>query len=46
MAAALKAKGYHYQFTFARDAGHVDGKVVGQTLPDALLWLWQGYPVK
>jgi len=46
MAAALKAKGYHYQFTFARAAGHVDGKVVGQTLPEALLWLWQGYPVK
>jgi iron(III)-enterobactin esterase len=46
MAAALKAKGYHYQYTFAKAAGHVDGKVVGQTLPEALLWLWQGYPVK
>jgi enterochelin esterase-like enzyme len=46
MAAALKAKGYHYQYVFAKDAGHVDGKVVGQTLPDALVWLWQGYPVK
>lgn len=44
MAAALKAKGYHYQYVFAKDAGHVDGRVVGQTLPNALLWLWQGYP--
>jgi enterochelin esterase-like enzyme len=46
MAAALKAKGYHYRYVFAKSAGHVDGKVVGQTLPEALLWLWKGYPVK
>jgi iron(III)-enterobactin esterase len=46
MAAALKAKGYHYQYVFCAAAGHVDPKAVGQTLPDALLWLWQGYPVK
>lgn len=43
MAAALKAKGYHYQFVYAMGAGHVDGKVVNQTLPAALEWLWQGY---
>ena len=24
----------------------VDRKAVGQTLPEALLWLWHGYPVK
>ncbi len=46
MAAALKAKGYHYRYEFAQGAGHVDGKVVKQTLPEALLWLWRGYPVK
>jgi iron(III)-enterobactin esterase len=46
MAAALKAKGYHYQYVFCLDAGHVDRNAVGQTLPEALLWLWQGYPVK
>ena len=46
MAAVLKAKGYHYQFVFCEGAGHVDGRAVGQTLPEALLWLWQGYPVK
>ena len=44
MAAALKAKGYHYRYVFAKDAGHTDGKVTRQTLPEALEWLWQGYP--
>ena len=45
MAAALKAKGYHYRFVFGTGGvGHVDGGIIGQTLPDALLWLWRGYP--
>ena len=43
MAAALKAKGYHYRYVYAKAAGHTDGKVTRQTLPDALEWLWQGY---
>lgn len=42
-AAVLKAKRYHYQYVFARDAGHVDGRVVRQTLPQALEWVWKGY---
>ena len=46
MAAALKAKGYHYRYVFSAGAGHVDRKVVNQTLPEALLWLWQGYAAK
>jgi enterochelin esterase family protein len=46
MAAALKAKGYHYQFVFAKGAKHVDPRVVKQTLPEALEWLWQGYSGK
>jgi enterochelin esterase family protein len=46
MAATLKAKGYHYQYTFAENAGHTDRSVHAYTLPEALLWLWQGYPVK
>jgi enterochelin esterase-like enzyme len=45
MAASLKAKGYHYHFDLAEGAGHVDGGVVPQTLPDALLWVWRGYPL-
>jgi predicted alpha/beta superfamily hydrolase len=46
MAAVLKARKYHYQFVFARDSGHVDGKVVRQTLPQALEWVWRGYKPK
>jgi enterochelin esterase-like enzyme len=44
MAAVLAAKGYHFQFVFARNAGHVDHDVKGQTLPEALEYVWQGYP--
>jgi len=43
MARVLAAKGYQYQFVFARNATHVDGPTVAQTLPEALEWLWQGY---
>jgi enterochelin esterase-like enzyme len=46
MAAVLKAKGYHYQFIYAKNAGHTDGKVIAQTLPEALLYVWKGYPIK
>lgn len=43
MAKALAAKGYHYQFVFARNAVHVDRATVRQTLPEALEYLWRGY---
>jgi enterochelin esterase-like enzyme len=43
MAGVLKARGYHYQFVYAQGAGHTDGKVIAQTMPQALEWLWQGY---
>ena len=43
MAKALKAKGYAYQYVYAYDSGHVDGRVVDQTLPQALEWVWKGY---
>jgi len=43
MAAALAAKGYSYQFVFARNAGHVDHDVKKQTLAEALEWLWRDY---
>jgi iron(III)-enterobactin esterase len=46
MAAVLKAKGYHYQFVFAKGAKHVDQRAVRATLPEALEWLWQGYSSK
>jgi len=45
MAKVLAAKGYHYQFVFAQNAGHTDRAVKQQTLPEALEYLWQGYPI-
>jgi enterochelin esterase family protein len=44
MARVLAAKGYHYQFVFARNAGHVDRAVKRQTLAEALEYIWQDYP--
>lgn len=46
MAEVLKAKGYHYQFLYAKSAGHTDGKVIAQTYPQALEWVWKGYVAK
>jgi len=45
MAAVLKAKGYHYQMVFAKGAGHTDGRTIAQTLPQALEYVWRGYPI-
>lgn len=45
MAKVLADKGYHYQFVFAKNATHCDGSVKQQTLPRALEYLWQGYPI-
>jgi len=41
MAKVLAAKGYHYQFIFARNAGHTDRTVKQQTLPEALEYVWR-----
>jgi len=46
MAAALKAKAYHYRYIYAAGAGHADGNVIAQTLPEELLWVWRGYPIR
>jgi hypothetical protein len=43
MAKALAAKGYHYQFVFAKNATHCDRSMKEQTLPEALEWLWKDY---
>ncbi len=43
MADVLRAKGYHYQFIYAKGAGHTDGKVISQTYPQALEWVWKDY---
>jgi enterochelin esterase family protein len=44
MARVLAEKGYHYQFLFAQNAVHADRPTKLQTLPEALEYLWQGYP--
>jgi enterochelin esterase-like enzyme len=46
MAKALAAKGYPYQFVFAKNAVHCDRGVKAQTLPLALEYVWQGYKPK
>jgi hypothetical protein len=38
MAAALKAKGYSYQYVYSEGARHTDANVILQTLPRALEW--------
>ncbi len=43
MAKVFAAKGYHYQFVFARNSGHTDRTAKKQTLPEALEYIWQGY---
>lgn len=45
MAKVLAEKGYHYQFVFAKNAGHTDRAVKQQTIAEALEYVWQGYPV-
>jgi hypothetical protein len=45
MAKVLADKGYHYQFVFARNAGHTDGAVKQQTFPEAMEYIWKGYPI-
>jgi enterochelin esterase family protein len=44
MARVLAAKGYTYQFQFVKNAGHCDGAMKRQTLPQALEYVWQDYP--
>jgi iron(III)-enterobactin esterase len=45
MAIAFKAQGYHYKFVEGLGAAHCAGEVQNLSLPDALLWVWQGYPL-
>ncbi len=40
-AAALKSRGYHYQYVFALDSTHCDRRVREQTLPAALEFVWK-----
>jgi enterochelin esterase family protein len=44
MAAALKQQGYHYRFMLQMDGTHAQ-TFPASNLPEALLWLWRGYPI-
>jgi enterochelin esterase-like enzyme len=46
MAASFKLRGYHYHYDHAIGAGHTDGAVMRQTVAEALIWLWRGYPIQ
>jgi len=44
LARVLAEKGYHYQFTFARNTAHTERPTKQQTLSEALQYVWKGYP--
>jgi iron(III)-enterobactin esterase len=43
LAKILHDKGYHYQFVYSKGAGHTQRKVINNSLPQALEYVWQGY---
>ena len=43
MAKVLAAKGYTYQFSFVKNAGHCDRAMKQQLYPEALEYVWQDY---
>ncbi len=45
MAKVLAERGYHYRYVRAEGAGHEDSAARRQYLPQALEWLWRGYPM-
>ncbi len=43
LAKILKDKGYNYQFVYSKGAGHTQRKVIDNSLPQALEYVWLGY---
>ena len=43
LAKILKDKGYPYQFVYSKGAGHTHRKVIDNTLPQALEYVWADY---
>ena len=43
LAKALKDEGYAYQFVYSKGAGHTQRKVIDDTLPQALEYVWLDY---
>jgi enterochelin esterase-like enzyme len=46
LAKILKDKGYAYQFVYSKGAGHTQRKVINNTLPQALEYVWLGYTLQ
>lgn len=46
MAAALRAKGYEYQYLWSTESGHVERGVERQTLEQAMEWVWKTWSPK
>ena len=43
LAKILKSKGYDFQFVYSKGAGHTQRKVINNTLPQALEYIWLDY---
>src|SRR5436190_9267116 len=43
LAKVFKDKGYAYQFVYSKGAGHTQRKVINNSLPQALEYVWLGY---
>jgi enterochelin esterase family protein len=43
LAKTLKEKGYAYQFVYSKGAGHTQRKVINNSLPQALEYVWLDY---
>jgi iron(III)-enterobactin esterase len=43
LAKILKDKGYAYQFVYSKGAGHTQRKVINNSLPQALEYVWADY---
>jgi iron(III)-enterobactin esterase len=45
MAPAFAMENYHYRYVIAQGATHEDDAARRDYLPDAMAWLWRGYPI-
>ena len=43
LAKILKDKGYSYQFVYSKGGGHTQRKVINNSLPQALEYVWLDY---
>ncbi|MEO8597626.1 MAG: alpha/beta hydrolase-fold protein [Candidatus Solibacter sp.] len=46
LAKVLKDKGYAYQFVYSKGAGHTQRKVINNSLPQALEYVWHDYSAR